>query len=551
LALEEIHNKLVNNINPGTVDPTTQNYLKDLRESIVQWLLFDLQREKIQFTYENEMARLFSQAMPNPLYLLAMGQQVGNMRQQTISITQQNTTYPYWYNPSNTFQQINMLSRGNPLVAIGLLAAESGFMAMDSFIRYNTEKKTAETNLVFANLDLQANELKQIFNSQGKYFDYSVDLALQNSSSSLPLVAIKAFVTAISDENKQRTLTWLESNQSLYAKYAPYYLALADTYYDQGQYQKCLDSVQTYESLQAPIFRKDIDFARVLPKAILAAYTIHNNSPTYISMATQYLQKIKDNINESDWELRYFAAQTYISLAAITNRQENLQTAYDFLKDNIIYFSKKQDAAQNSYTNRIENPKKGEYRAKEKRSLIKQLKKERKTELPPMHSGLALNYQTIFPLMDQLNKTQEERIEVSGILRNTTVMPQFRHTYFGDAYNYTAKSFSLAVKKEKINCEFPAVFLSADSNIDVSITGEGQFNSFAEVPYIVQKVIRKKTESSTDFTIKMKLQLTNTVVVEKSKEYTMRIEIKTHKMPCAIVFSSPKGKKDFKFLRIE
>jgi hypothetical protein len=34
--------------------------------------------------------------------------------------------------------------------------------------------------------------------------------------------------------------------------------------------------------------------------------------------------------------------------------------------------------------------------------------------------------------MDELNKNQAERIRVSGILRNTTVMPQFRHEYFGD-----------------------------------------------------------------------------------------------------------------------
>jgi hypothetical protein len=107
-----------------------------------------------------------------------------------------------------------------------------------------------------------------------------------------------------------------------------------------------LNVVKIYESVQTPIFKKDFDLARVLPKAILSASNIYNNNQTYISKAKQYLQKIKDNTDESDWALRYFVAQTYISLAAINDRQANLQAAYGLLLENITHLSRKQDKLQ-------------------------------------------------------------------------------------------------------------------------------------------------------------------------------------------------------------
>jgi hypothetical protein len=211
----------------------------------------------------------------------------------------------------------------------------------------------------------------------------------------------------------------------------------------------------------------------------------------------------------------------------------------------------------------------GEQR-KQAEKLVKQLKDDRKTELPPIHSGLVLNYQTVFPLMDELNKNQAERIRVSGVLSNTTVMPQFRHIYFGDAYNYTAKSFNLdriltgpgdaingaisiingSVNWNKMNIELPSIFLSLDSIIDVTIRG-GRLHTFPAVQYKVKEVIRTKASSPFDFTVKIELPLADTLIIEKDQEYTLQITIKTHEMTCNIVFSCPKDKTNFDFLRVE
>jgi hypothetical protein len=475
LLLEEIFNKFVNNTNPSVIDIQTQGYLKNLLDNIDSLRLITIQREKLQFIYENQKAQALSQSMPNPLYLLA-------------------------------------LKDKKPLDIIMTVS----LMAIDSVVRYNTAQQNAEANLILANFDIQKEELIPLSNLKKDYFNHMINITRINNldgSESLSQESIERFVNYLLDTNKQRAREWLEQNRALYAKYAPYWLALADIYYDLGRYQECLNAVQTYESVQAPIFRKDFDLSRVLPKAILVASNLYNNNQTYISLAKRYLQEIKDNTDESDWALRYFAAQTYISLAATNERQTNLQLAYDLLVENIIYLSREQDKVQNSYTNEITMPKDviGEQK-KQAEKLVKQLKDERKTELPPMYSGLALNYQTILPLMDELNKNQAERIRVSGILRNTLVMPQFRRIYFGDAYNYTAKSFVLkrnlagigdaasgvasiisgSVNWNKINFELPAIFLSVDSTIDVSIR-ESRLHTFPAVQYKVQEVVRKKS----------------------------------------------------------
>ncbi|MDR1218520.1 MAG: hypothetical protein LBK73_02810 [Treponema sp.] len=67
----------------------------------------------------------------------------------------------------------------------------------------------------------------------------------------------------------------------------------------------------------------------------------------------------------------------------------------------------------------------------------------------------------------------------------------------------------------------------------------------------MQEVARKKAASPSDFATKLELPLTDPLTIEKEQEYTLRVIIKTHDMPCSVVFSSPKGKTGFEFARIE
>lgn len=82
--------------------------------------------------------------------------------------------------------------------------------------------------------------------------------------------SVQAFVSWKNNTNLVRKIAWLETNQSVYSQFGPYWLTMARCYYDSGEYEKCLESVDQYESIATRIFRKDTDYAEILPIAILS-----------------------------------------------------------------------------------------------------------------------------------------------------------------------------------------------------------------------------------------------------------------------------------------
>jgi hypothetical protein len=119
LLLEEIFNKFVNNTNPNVIDTQTQSYLKTLLDNIDDLRLNTLQREKVQFIYENQKAQDILQAILNPLYLLT----------------------------------------GKDKVPLKIIM-EIALKVIDSEVDYNALiKTTADVDLIIENFDIQKEEL--------------------------------------------------------------------------------------------------------------------------------------------------------------------------------------------------------------------------------------------------------------------------------------------------------------------------------------------------------------------------------------------------------
>jgi hypothetical protein len=318
LILEDIYNKLVNNSNPAVIDETTLDFFQVLLGDIENFRIITYQRERLQFLFENQQAQAITQAMPNPLYLL------GAIRS----------------------------SGGNPKVAALKLVATATTMAIDSAFKYQNAKNDAKLAYLEEDWKLDDNESAVLHNLRSRSFVYTVNITNQyilNMDDTLNETSIDEFVRISLWEATPRKRQALEANRSLYAKYAPYWLELAETYYELELYRECLNAIQEYENVSAPIFRKDKDFARLLPNAIVSAYTVYGNSTAYTNLAAQYLRKLIDNTSDSDWALRYFAAQTYISLADDSNRTRNLQAAYDLLLNNVRVLSVEQEKILDEY----------------------------------------------------------------------------------------------------------------------------------------------------------------------------------------------------------
>ncbi|MDR2510102.1 MAG: hypothetical protein LBC77_05615, partial [Spirochaetaceae bacterium] len=139
LVLEEIRHKIENITNPSAVDETTQYYLRQLLQNITGMELTTLQSEKLRIKYENEKAQALSRALPNPLYLLSVTQ-TKNLKQ-----------------------------------AIATLV----LMTIDSFISRQSAIKSADMNYLLGDLDLQGEDLKNLAEITGGYWDYMINISRQ------------------------------------------------------------------------------------------------------------------------------------------------------------------------------------------------------------------------------------------------------------------------------------------------------------------------------------------------------------------------------------
>ena len=57
LVLDEIYTALLNDINPGSIDETTQNHLRSLRDIIRSYMSISTKRERLEYLYNQDKAK--------------------------------------------------------------------------------------------------------------------------------------------------------------------------------------------------------------------------------------------------------------------------------------------------------------------------------------------------------------------------------------------------------------------------------------------------------------------------------------------------------------
>ena len=191
-------------------------------------------RDRIEYIYEQNQAQAIRSAIPNPIGLLSA------------------------------------VKSGNALQALASVA----YMAVDSVTSYEAASTETELQYLQSGWELDDSEAAELHTSRENAFNYMVNIVRENNlpgDYSLNEESVQAFVSWKNNTNLVRKIAWLETNQSVYSQFGPYWLTMARCYYDSGEYEKCLESVDEYESIATRIFRKDTDYAEILPIAILAA----------------------------------------------------------------------------------------------------------------------------------------------------------------------------------------------------------------------------------------------------------------------------------------
>lgn len=438
LYLEEAYSRLINYTNPNAVDNRTLSQLTNLLDTIEKYRMVATKRERLDYVYEQNRAQALRSVVPSPLGLMGAIQSF----------------------------------------SLAKMAASVVYMTVDSVTSYTAATTQADMQYLQDGWALDDEAATALHNSRKDTFSYMVrivsdydlpgDLALSEAD-------VEEFVKWENNDNAVQRILFLKSNVDTYRALGRYWLVLAESYYENGQYSECLNAVDSYEALETGIFRKDYEFARVLPLAVISAKETMSG-PDYVNAAKRYITLIRDNTNDSDWISRYFVAQTYVDLYAQTGNNDDLIAAYEIVLMNVNNLINKQKEMNKEFLSKVEDIETPKNATKEQKADIKKyndmLKEQRKTALPPIYEPLLLNCELLFALADELHVDEQNKTTIESILHQNgesifLAAPLDQNFWFNQKPAVDVRNVEIAFDGKEL--KLPANLVCESSLIRVSV----------------------------------------------------------------------------------
>ena len=466
MYLEEAYSMLINNTYPNAVDSRTLSQLTGILDTLEKYRMIAVKRERLDYMYEQNRAQAIRSAVPSPLGLMSAVQSFS-------------------------------LSR---------LAASVVYMAVDSYTSYTSHIEQVAMQYLQDGWALDDEAAVALHESRKSTFSYMVqivgdyglpgDLTLSES-------AVDEFVKWENNDNVTQRIQFLEANFDTYQALGSYWIALAESYYENDDYEKCIDALASYEALGMRIYRKDYEFARVLPLAVISAGQTQSGSD-YVASAERYLTLILDHTDYDDWASHYFVAQTYIDLYARTGDSSYLEKAYELAVNNVNCLVNEQRELNAAYLAPVveaEEPKGATKEQKEEiKAYNKMLKETRKTELPPVSEPLLLNCELLFALAEELDIDKNEQTRIDRMLHGTDDS-LFLSALIDNQFRFTDSAIDtedLAVTYNGKELTLPVCLVSENAVVRVQvIDAEGEETVFDD--WTVSKVERKNEDSLETF----------------------------------------------------
>lgn len=467
IYLEELYSALLNNTHPNAVDQETLDEVLRLLDDLEGYRMISVKRERLQYYYEQNKAQAMREAIPNPLGLLSA---------------------------------VNSYSKTKLITSLV-------YMAVDSVANYQTASSQAEIEKLQEGRSLDEEGAKILHNSQKSLFSYMiniVDMYGLDGNLALNDDLVKEYVSMKNEANVARKITFFEDNEKKYQAFGPYWLTLAECYYEKGEYAKCLEAINSYQALNVNIFREDHKLAQVLPLAIISADE-ELVGVNHLEKVEEYCELILENTSTNNWDLRYFVAQTYIDLFARTEDYGFLEKAYNIAHENVNILVEEQLELNKQYLAEIREEKVPEGASKEQKKEInsynKQRKEARKTELIPIYEPLILNCDLLFSLVEELAKTDDEKAEINSILHDNEgelfLIPELDSWYsFEDAGEESEIVYEIAFNGKEL--VIPAVCVYENSEIKVKIVGA---DTVEYTDWVVKEVERGKNNDLAEFKV--------------------------------------------------
>ena len=495
LILEDIYTSLLNDINPGSIDETTQDHLKNLRDIIKSYINISVKRERLQYIYNQNKAASMRSAVPDPLAILSV---------------------------TNSFDWKK-------------LVLSVAFTAVDSYNNYKTAENAAEQEFFMSGWELDDEETATIQKNRERSFDYMVDIVQEydlDGKLTLSEKAIETFTEICAIESVQQKIRRLESEEETYKLLGNYWLELTECYYEADKYEKCLSSIEKYNELSTGIYRKDYNYVQVLPKVIVAAQNVYSGAE-YEEMVGGFVDDIMKNTSTDEWAIRYFAAQVFLDLYAKTEKQECLDSAFNIAYDNVTILLDEQQKINNTYLADVEevtieepdyrflSEDEKKEREKQYKEELKQLKvynkslnEKRETELPALYDPLILNCELLFALADEMNISASDKADIEAILQ-TRSGGVFLSQVINHRYSFNANIENYSIDFDKNEIVVPVILMTDTANVKMKVIDNNKTIVFDDC--IVSEVERKGKNIDTFYAHITSKQMKDYTWTENSK----------------------------------
>ena len=464
MFLEEAYSSLVNDIYPNAVDTETQAEITSLMDTIENYRMITVKRKRLEYIYEQNRAQALRQKIPNPVGVLSAVQS-GSILKSAASVL---------------------------------------YMAVDSVSSYKAATSQADLQYIQDGWELEDQELTELHNSTKNALSYMFDMVRDynfDGDYALSEEAIKDFVKWKSKPDSQliSKIEWFKSHKDTYQNFGRYWLELVKDYYNSEDYENCIESIRQYESVSTRIFRKDTDKANVLPMVIIAAKETLSEAE-YIELANSYCSEIYDNTKDDDWSLRYFVAQIYMDLNALTKDELYLKEAYEIALGNVNVLVDEQRTLNKTYMEEIQKIEADKDSTKREKEEIKKynklLKEQRKVELPPVSEALYLNTELLFALANEMQVSDEEQKRINAILHENG-NEIFLTKALDNRFWFGKKSEDINLDEVEIsfdgeNLSIPAAYIAEGYAIQMTISGGKKDTQIED--WSVKKVKRPKKE---------------------------------------------------------
>ena len=296
LVLNEVYDELINDLDPSQVDLETLGHVQGMMNAIQKFRTFEAKRLHAQ-------------------YLLEQGQ-----------------AQAIWQGASAAVKNGTVKSGG--YLALGVRMA-------DGFLTWQQADAAARLASVKTGWELDEAEQQTLHELRLSSFSYMVRISNEFNLSwnqTLNEENVRALVRMENEANPVLRIQYLETGRRIYASYGGYWLLLARSYYEVGEWEKCLEAVDAYRALDIRIFRRDHELAQVMPMAIDALNHLTSYSVGFIRKATPYLEILRENAGADDWQLHFSAALTWLDVCARTpdSRKEERWEYFDAAYEELI-----------------------------------------------------------------------------------------------------------------------------------------------------------------------------------------------------------------------